>query len=504
MPSRSSSRRGIAILITAISLVLITFMVALAVDAAFLYLVKAKLSSSCDAAALAAARSLNVGISLAAQESSARARASAFFNANFPAGTMNAQNLAVTITVAESGLRTRTVQVSATLDAPTYFLKLAGYHKVPVMAAGTASRRDVNLVLVLDRSGSMANSSSCEPMKDAARAFVDKFAEGRDRLALITYSTGWYLGYAPSKNFKTSSPKLDDVIAGISCVGGTSSAMAISEAYNQLAAINEPGALNLILFFTDGNPTAVTASFPIKRVTDTRYGDGSGSYPNTGSTYSMPKSTCYDAAGRSNSNAAWDPQNRLGVLVSAGTGEESTGWSYGVYAPYYTAVNGTDTSINGPSNSETSRQGCAFGPGASNMGTARRDLAYIPTQDVYTNATGCCYRSVATFGSGTYVGKIRPDRPTSIGAAATNATDNAATRIRSDTNLSPVFYVIGLGDPSSSDPPDQTLLAKIANDPTSPGYVKTQTTGLYVFAPNNTQLTQAFSRIASEILRLSR
>lgn len=490
---------------TAVGLTLICFMVALAVDASYLYMVKAKLSASCDAAALAAARSLNVGMTMSDQEASARNRAAAFFTANFPAGHLNTHDLTTTIDVRETALRTRTVSVDATVKAPTYFLRMAGYNEITVSAVGKASRRDVNLIMVLDRSGSMQNSGSCTPMKDAAKNFVSKFAEGRDRLGLIVYSSAWFLGFAPAQNFKTASPTLDATINSVSCVGGTNSATALSEAYNQLVAINEPGALNLILFFTDGLPTGLTASFPIKRSTDTRYGDGSSTYDYTNNSYSYPKSTCKDAAGRSNSNAAWDPQNRLGALVSAGQGTESTGYTYGLYANYATAINATEfNSIDGPANSETSRDGCSFGAGTANLNTVRRDIAYIPNADAYGNATNCCYRTVSTFGSGTYSGRIRPDKPSSVGGAATNATDNAATRIRSDATFNPVIYVIGLGDPSGSSPPDQVLLAKVANDPTSASYVDTQPTGLFVFSPNNTQLNLAFARIASEILRLSR
>ncbi len=110
----------------AVSLVLILFMVGLAVDASYLYTVRAKLSMACDAAALAAARSLHVGLTMAAQEASARARAHAFFDANFPDGSLNTRNRSATVEVEETALRTRSVTVSARVEAPTYFMRLAG------------------------------------------------------------------------------------------------------------------------------------------------------------------------------------------------------------------------------------------------------------------------------------------------------------------------------------------------------------------------------------------
>jgi Flp pilus assembly protein TadG len=160
MRARFSEQRGIALIFLAVGLTLILMMVALAIDASYLYTVRAKLSASCDAAALAAARSLNVGLTMAEQEASARARALAFFDGNFPEGTMNTRNRTVSVDVAETALRTRTVSVHASVVMPTYFLRLAGFNTINVTAEGTASRRDVNLILVLDRSGSMANSGA--------------------------------------------------------------------------------------------------------------------------------------------------------------------------------------------------------------------------------------------------------------------------------------------------------------------------------------------------------
>ena len=44
-------------------------------------------------------------------------------------------------------------------------------------------------MIVMDRSTSLANSGACAPLKAAAVNFVEKFAEGRDNLGLITFAT---------------------------------------------------------------------------------------------------------------------------------------------------------------------------------------------------------------------------------------------------------------------------------------------------------------------------
>lgn len=514
MRGRCSRRRqkGVALILLALFLVVIVFMAGLAVDASFLYTVKAKLQMACDAGALAAARSLNVGLSMAEQEASARSRALAFFDANFPEGTMNTRGRTAGASVEETALRTRSVTVTASVLAPTYFMRLAGINAVPVSASGKASRRDVNMMMVLDRSGSMQQSGACEPMKSAARSFVARFAEARDRLGMITYSSTWYYAYPLTKNFKTQSPTLDSVISNITCNGGTSTAMAISEAYDKLAALNEPGALNIIMLFTDGIPTGLTAQFPIKNVVDARYGTGENNRSLDGTTYNYPQlatvystmnvSNCRDAAGRNFKNSQWSPQDRVGVLVASGDGTALTGATYGLIRPMASSMSSQDVTLGSAPGTSQDGTGCAFVANTTNytnMQYVRRDIAYVPDVDLYGNRMNCCYKSTPylTFTSGPYAGRIRPDRPVSVGVAATNAADSAASRIRQSTTAPTIFYVIGLGDV------DSVLLKRIANDPSSPTYVRTEPTGLYVYAPDKTQLNQAFARIASEILRLA-
>jgi hypothetical protein len=88
--------------------------------------------------------------------------------------------------------------------------------------------------------------------------------------------------------------------------------------------------------------------------------------------------------------------------------------------------------------------------------------------------------------------------------------------IRNLAALKPMIYTIGLNtDPTGSDVPDEQLLMKIANDSalaTAPGAGPTfyaqqlnQPRGIYVNAPDATQLQAAFDTIATHIVvRLAR
>src|SRR5205823_2577342 len=72
-----------------------------------------------------------------------------------------------------------------------------------------------------------------------------------------------YMDYPLKANFKSASPSIKQTISKINCDGWTSSAMGLWNAYTALVSLNAPGALNVIVFFTDGQPTALTASVPI-------------------------------------------------------------------------------------------------------------------------------------------------------------------------------------------------------------------------------------------------
>src|SRR6202021_2261776 len=198
---------------------------------------------------------------ITSQTASATATAQSFFSANFPTGYWNTTNLTFTTTVAQTAYKTRTVTMVATATVPLTFMRLLGQTGATVGATGQASRRDVVMIVVMDRSSSIANAGVCDTMIAAAQNFVGYFANGRDEIGLVTFMDGYNLTYAPTLYFGSNNPSLSTVIGGVNCYGDTGTAGALNQAYVQLKAVNLPGALNIIVFFTDGHPNGIAANF---------------------------------------------------------------------------------------------------------------------------------------------------------------------------------------------------------------------------------------------------
>ncbi len=260
--------RGAALLLFSILLLLVVLpMIGLAIDGGVAYFAHARLVSAADAAALAGARSLNVGEDFAAQKQNAESIAGQYFYANFPASFLGSKNVAFKADAEETGTHIRTVTVSATADLPVYFLGLLGHQSTSVATTAQASRRDVNIVLTLDRSGSM--SRVCGTMVASAQSFVSKFSNGRDTMGLITFMGNASVDFPSTLTFDSQSPNLNATLAKLKCGGNTGSAAALYTAHQQIKKVAEPGALNVIVFFTDGEPNGFSAGpapagFPVK------------------------------------------------------------------------------------------------------------------------------------------------------------------------------------------------------------------------------------------------
>ncbi len=500
--SAGRRRRGFAMILTALMMIVIIPVAGLAIDVGIMYAVRARLASASDAAALAAARSLAAGATMADQEAAAQARATAFFRANFPEGTLETTNNSITVSVTETESRVRKVTVTGRASAPVYFMQLFGFPRTLVSAVGEASRRDINVMLSLDRSGSLNDNGGCVKLDEASRAFVGMFANGRDRVGFVTWGGSYRVDYSPTKYFKQSpaaSDELDKLFPG-GCNGWTGSAQGLWVAYQQLVNVAEPGALNVIVFFTDGRPNTISGDFAVK----TR--------PNGGS-----KSNCWDWENNlPYTNAAWNPVNqRYRGYIAAG-------WSFygtspaGIHiieapampVPYEPGAVSIPHGYSGTAKALSEDCGFRTKQWSNPPDTgwlATNDIPYLPDQDLYGNRLNTTYKTVNLWTSGSHNGRIRPDSFTNRLNAAYNAVDDAAQRIRSKTlnsNISVVIYTIGLGALLGTE--EHTLLKRIANTKDSPIRDANAPTGLYIAAPTAAQLNSAFQKIASEVLRLSK
>jgi hypothetical protein len=151
---------------------------------------------------------------------------------------------------------------------------------------------------------------------------------------------------------------------------------------------------------------------------------------------------------------------------------------------------------------QIANSGCSFSWGSNNV------VAYLPDQDEWGNSTDNGYEPVNRYpgtegdGGSMQDGHISIDDPTTLVNAAINAVDDAAHTARYDP-LGIVVYTVGLGD-DMSNPPDDDLLKRMANDPGSSTYDPSIPAGRYIFVSNAAALGSAFQQIASQVLRLSR
>ena len=197
---------GTSLILGTASLSFLIPMIGLAVDSGFLYAAKSRLQASVDGASLAAARALNMGATLQSQQLTAAQNAVNWFYANFPLSTWNSTGTVMTIsgyTNFATGFSSASVNifpdatnpqldhvnVTASTNLPTWFMRWFGYTTLNISATGNATRRSVVMMMVLDRSGSMctvggvtnqpcsnANTTTpCAQMITAAKQFTGSF-----------------------------------------------------------------------------------------------------------------------------------------------------------------------------------------------------------------------------------------------------------------------------------------------------------------------------------------
>ncbi len=465
-PAARRRQRGQVLILVGLTLIVLIGVVGLAIDSGRAYGVRARLNAAVDAASIAAARALASGADDAARIANARAAAVRFFNLNYPADFLaSTPSAPTTSAVREPSGRWR-VSVSATADMPTTFMRVLGHTNVDVGAVGEAIRRDLDVVLVMDTSGSLGpptSPSSVFPTLKAAaiNGFINKFSAGAggDRVGIVSFSSGAALDVAINRDAIRGFDRtvVNAAINGLPLGGATASAEGMRKGLDELNAVPTAlrSSLRVILFFSDGAPNLVSGTFPRSTgapnpITGNLYSETSGagnnpSYPN--SAYRMWRDNA-----RNDAYNPGDPDNN-------GT----------------TIANIESLPINGNGGI----------PLASFDG--RRTLSGSPYQNTRCN----------------------------VNKAARNMVERVANTARGQEIR---IYAIGLGNPlntletsfsggncgyTTANERGSTILRRLANSADSDALNTAQPQGLYCHAATASDLDRCFSTIASEILRLT-
>ncbi len=204
-------RRGVVAMVAALAIIPVFAALGLAVDGARGYMLKSKLSYAVDAAGLAGGRAFET--ELREQD------ILMFFEANFPSGYMDSEVVGGAPNVTfDDDANTVTIEAAATM--PTRFMNIAGISEMTVTAKTVIQRHlpGMELVLVMDNTGSMRSGGKIDAMKDAATALINILYGDRETVdnfwvGLVPYSatvnigtsrTDWLTGFDPNDFLPTS------------------------------------------------------------------------------------------------------------------------------------------------------------------------------------------------------------------------------------------------------------------------------------------------------------
>jgi len=240
------NRRGGVLVFVAVGMLSSLLVAGLAVDVGRGYLLKAHLSRAADAAALSAARSLRSG------KSEARKRAAAVAAANRVEEGIGHATLSLTFGTNE--FDEETVSVVAAQPTPTLLMRLVGRDIMEVSSVAVAAVPPVDLVLVLDQSGSLEAAHAWDDLQDAAKQFIRHFDDDIDQMGLLSFNLRALDQFEIKHDFTAQA---EYVIDTMNALGYTNTGEGLRLAYEQFQspAVRDRSA-KVVVFFTDGRPTA--------------------------------------------------------------------------------------------------------------------------------------------------------------------------------------------------------------------------------------------------------
>ena len=434
-------------IIYALVLSILILFAGMAIDSGLLYVTKAKLSAAVDSATLTGMKNLQSG------QSAAAAMATDIFDANYGGSPPTP---AVTFPTDSNG--NLQVHVTGTVYVHTLFMRyLSQWREVPVSDTAVATRANLIMSIVLDRSGSMCGGTvSCpegvsgddggEALLSAVPTFVGRFDNTLDQVALISFSENSTINFAIGYNFATP---ITNAVAAMQFAGGTfgtgagtgallssttGAPLSLADEQNSSATVTpRENVIKVVVYFTDGLMNTIQDKF--------------------------------HCGGTSN--------NTLTLL------------NYGGFD------SGSDVDIFDPT-SATNVFDSDYAGGSGGF-------KYDAKGDICTNASG---GKVTQFVSQQY-GNKNFSRA-NVTAEAQFRAIQTAIAMRTESPVPTYIYTIGLGDSVTTS--TQDFLAQLANDPSYSTYISGQPAGEFFYIPDcpssqcTTEVDTVFETIAAKVL----
>jgi len=483
-----SSQKGFVLVYMAATLTTLLLFTGLAVDTGRAYVVKAQLTKAVDGAALSAARSLNSG-------TGPRTEAERVFKANFPTGYLG--TTAVTDpastpgffalnTNASTGVNTVTVTASATV--PTTFMRLASFTDLTVTSSGEATRRMVDLSLVLDVSSSIGSQWST--VRDAVRNFINAFDQNNDRMALLTFGNGAaVLDQMPASRGFNKTSVINDVPSTLPG-GSTNMVEGLYRGWDELRSVptGTQSGLRIIVLFTDGASNGVPASW-----------DANPGTARALRTWDFP-----EVPPDPDDQTHVDPQ--IDGLYDTATGS-NTGFAYSIrpsnWNNYTPAMGNIIPQV--PS-MPVNMMSWHTHHRSAGIQTAFPLVTNTLTVNGVAQSTKRPMRHLGLYNAGRY-----PAEVFNVNNAARNLVEIIADQARSDAggDYQIRIYTIGMGELvtyllGTVPEPSSDILKRMANDPSSPDHNPAQLDGKFFYAQTAADVSAAFQGIQNQILRLSK